>query len=94
MLAIPTTYDGVLYRSRTEAEWAAVMTAHGIGFKYEPIAFLFDLVAPAHWRFTDAYLPDFWLPQHRLWLEVKPQAPNAIEYEKVTIIKKSTYCLP
>ena len=63
MLAVPTRHYGIQYRSRTEAEWAAVLQAHTIEHQYEPITFLFDLVAPAYWRFTAGYLPDFWLPQ-------------------------------
>jgi hypothetical protein len=92
MRAAPTRHHGVQYRSRTEAEWAAVLTAHAIPYQYEPITFLFDLVAPAHWLFTDAYLPDFWLPEHRLWLEVKPHAPNLIEYRKAALLAESTCC--
>jgi len=90
MLAIPTHYNGIVYRSRTEAQWAFVLDEHGIAYRYEPITFFFDLVAPEHWRFAAGYLPDFWLPAHRLWLEIKPHAPNAIEYEKAALLAECT----
>jgi len=90
MLAVPTRHLGVQYRSRTEAEWAAVLGAHCIRYEYEPIAFFFGLVAPAHWRYTVAYLPDFWLPERRLWLEVKPHTPNIIEYRKSALLAECT----
>ena len=90
MLAIPTYYNGIVCRSRTEAQWAFVLDEQGIAYRYEPITFFFDLIAPAHWWFTNGYLPDFWLPAHRLWLEIKPHAPNAIEYEKAALLAECT----
>jgi hypothetical protein len=90
MLAVSTRYYGVQYRSRTEAEWAAALKAHEIECQYEPRVFLFGLVAPPHWQYADAYLPDFWLPAHRLWLEVKPHAPNLIEYRKAALLAECT----
>ena len=44
--AIPTMYDGVRYRSRLEARWAAFFNRSGTPFEYEP----FDL---------KGYIPDF-----------------------------------
>ena len=62
--AIPTTYNGVRFRSRLEAKWAATFDRMGWLWEYEPI----DL---------NGWIPDF-LVQHpkfnsRPWLvEVKP----------------------
>jgi len=90
MQAVQTRHLGVQYRSRTEAEWAAVLGAHQIRYAYEPIAFFFGLVAPERWLYADAYLPDFWLAERRLWLEVKPHAPNIIEYRKAALLAECT----
>ena len=90
MRAVPTRYDGVEFRSRTEAQWASVLRDHDIRYQYEPIVFFFGRVAPAHWLYMDAYLPDFWLPERRLWLEVKPLAPNITEYRKAALLAECT----
>ncbi len=60
--AIPTTSQGVNFRSRLEARWAEMFTLLGWRWTYEPI----DL---------DGYIPDFLLhfPQPVL-VEVKPAA--------------------
>lgn len=60
---IETVYRGYRFRSRLEARWAVYFDALGIEFEYEPEGY--DL-GDAGW-----YLPDFWLPQVRLWAEVK-----------------------
>lgn len=60
---IQTRYKGYHFRSRLEARWAVFMDALGLTWEYEPQGFDLDGV----W-----YLPDFWLPFDRLWLEVKP----------------------
>lgn len=55
--AIPTKYDGIQFRSRTEAKWAAFMDLLGWSWEYEPLDF-------------DGYIPDF-LVNGDFWLEVK-----------------------
>jgi hypothetical protein len=90
MLAVETRLAGIDYRSRTEAEWAAMLTAHRIRFDYEPILFRFGFVAPSDWSFSKNYIPDFWLPDLRLWLEVKPHLPNLIEYRKAALLAECT----
>jgi hypothetical protein len=65
MAAIPTTYEGVRFRSRLEARWAAFFDALDIRWEYEPL----DL---------DGYIPDFLLPsgvgllRRVVLVEVKP----------------------
>lgn len=63
--AIPTTYDGVKFRSRLEARWAMFFNLLGWEWQYEFEGFDLDGV----W-----YLPDFWLPKFNYWCEVKPEA--------------------
>lgn len=62
---IPTEYNGIRFRSRLEARWAAFFDGVGWPWQYEP----FDL---------DGYIPDFVLPvgwggePHPILVEVKP----------------------
>lgn len=62
MKSIPTTYDGVKFRSRLEARYAQFFDNHGIGWEYE----IEGIDLGGKW-----YLPDFWLPDSRTFLEVK-----------------------
>jgi hypothetical protein len=63
--AIETIYKGYRFRSRLEARWAVFFDAVGVPFEYEKEGF--DLGKGA-W-----YLPDFWLPSLKLWVEIKSE---------------------
>ena len=63
--AIETIYDEYKFRSRLEARWAVFFNAMGIEYEYEKEGY--DLGKDG-W-----YLPDFWLPELELWVEIKPQ---------------------
>ena len=63
--AIPTTYNGVEFRSRTEARWAVFFDELEIPWDYEP---------EGYQLLTSWYVPDFWLPNHGIFFEVKPGA--------------------
>ena len=67
MKALETNWRGFRFRSRTEARWAVALTTANIPFEYEPQGF--DL--PSGW-----YLPDFWLPERKQWLEIKGEEPS------------------
>lgn len=56
-------YSGRIFRSRLEARWAILLDLLDINWDFEPSHYQ---VGPALW-----YLPDFYLPEHELWLEVK-----------------------
>ncbi len=72
--AIETTFNGTRFRSRLEARWATFFTVLKIPYEYEPEGFeLGDGVR---------YLPDFWLPDQKIWFEVKGPEPNAQEIDK------------
>lgn len=62
---IPTWFDNVLYRSRTEARWAKFFTELGVTFEYETEGFMPEGV----W-----YLPDFivFAATGPIWVEIKP----------------------
>jgi nucleoside 2-deoxyribosyltransferase len=61
--AIETNYRGYRFRSRTEARWAVFLDAAGIAWQYEAEGYKVN---------GQYYLPDFWLPQEKAFLEVKP----------------------
>ena len=68
--AIETTYAGCRFRSRLEARWAVFFDALRVKWQYEP-----ERIEVGH-RLTlepgaYTYLPDFWLPEYGLWVEVK-----------------------
>lgn len=61
---IPTEYNGVRFRSRLEARWAAMFDLFDWQWEYEPL----DL---------EGYIPDFLLKFHvPLLVEVKPWLPH------------------
>lgn len=73
--ALPTTYAGHQFRSRTEARWAIFFDALGVPWEYEPEGYDVN----GQW-----YLPDFKLylgqgQSRRVWFEVKPDNYAAIE---------------
>jgi hypothetical protein len=61
--AIETKYGGYHFRSRLEARWAVFFDALGVEWKYEHEGF--DLGDFGY------YLPDFWLPDFKWFIEVK-----------------------
>ena len=69
LTAIETLYAGCRFRSRLEARWAVFFDALGIAWEYEPEGY----------EITDGhtspirYLPDFYLPDPEVWVEVKGQ---------------------
>lgn len=74
--AIQTEYKGYKFRSRLEARWAVFFDAGGIKWEYEPQGF--------ECEDGTRYLPDFYLPEERMWCEVKPNNPErAEEFRKV-----------
>jgi len=74
--AIETYYNGYRFRSRLEARWAVFFDTLGIEYQYEPEGFQGN---------GYAYLPDFYLHQDRMYVEVKPLKEGADEsIEKAT----------
>ena len=61
--AIETEYRGYRFRSRTEARFAVLFDAAGIAWQYEHQGFNLNGVR---------YLPDFYLPELKIYVEVKP----------------------
>ncbi len=69
--AIETIYKGYRFRCRLEARWAVFFDALGMPFEYEKEGFVLND--------GTKYLPDFWLPSLKLWVEIKSEL-NFLEY--------------
>lgn len=78
--AIETQYAGCRFRSRLEARWAVFLDHLNIAWEYEPQGF----VTP-----TGPYLPDFWLPRYRTWLEIKGAAPTEYDLDRCTHVARA-----
>ncbi len=79
--SIETEFHGIVYRSRTEARWAAFFKSEQIPFRYEEEGF--DMGGLR-------YVPDFWLEHARCWFEVKPFDPLPSEMEKARRLARAT----
>jgi len=80
--AIETRYNGYRFRSRLEARWAVFFDTLGVAYEYEKEGY--DL-GDAGW-----YLPDFWLPQIKLWVEIKPDEPGPRAINKaIALVQQS-----
>lgn len=74
---IETRYDGYKFRSRLEARWAIFFNALKIPYLYEVDGF--DLEGT--W-----YLPDFYLPKHDCFIEIKGVEPTPDEIKKAELL--------
>ena len=70
MKAIETEFDGYRFRSRLEARWAVFFHVAGIPYEYEPEGYELP---------SGKYLPDFYLPWFKCYVEIKPNEQDAIE---------------
>lgn len=68
--AIETKYKGYNFRSRLEARWAVFFDAAGIKYEYEPEGYENEI--------GGRYLPDFYLPDFDLHVEVKRNTEDGI----------------
>lgn len=71
--AIETEYQGVKYRSRTEARWAVFLEHLGLNFNYEN-----ELVTLSS---GEKYLPDFFIYDFDAYFEIKPSNENVVTEE-------------
>lgn len=78
--AIETHYNGYRFRSRLEARWAVFFDAAGIPYEYEPEGF--------HLPNNEMYLPDFYLPWFKMYVEIKP---NHLDEEELSTLKNKLY---
>ncbi|QCR16573.1 PDDEXK family nuclease [Methanosarcina mazei] len=66
---IETQYNGYRFRSRLEARWAVFFDSLGIIYEYEKEGY--DLGFNNITNETVYYLPDFYLPKYKYWVEIK-----------------------
>lgn len=72
--AIETHYKGYRFRSRLEARWAVFFDALGLSWNYEPEGY----VLPS----GDLYLPDFYINDCEIFVEIKGGFPSESEFNK------------
>lgn len=70
--AIETRYSGYRFRSRLEARWAVFFDALGLRYEYEKEGYEIR---------GKAYLPDFWMLDLGIFIEIKGQEPTDLEYD-------------
>lgn len=75
MKAIETRYKGYRFRSRLEARWAVFFDTLEVRYEYEKEGL--DLGDGVY------YLPDFYLPEHECYVEIKGDYPNDLEIDKM-----------
>jgi hypothetical protein len=80
MKSLESTYNGVVFRSRLEARWAALFDHYKLKWVYEPDAFHTE---------SGPYLPDFYLPSLNAYVEVKP-GPDQFDEVAVQSVSKQT----
>lgn len=71
--ALKTEYNGIIYRSQTEARWAVFFDALGLQFTYEPETIRLSSGA--------CYLPDFFIQDFDAYFEVKPSSDQVVTEE-------------
>lgn len=81
MKAKITEYDGVGFRSRTEALWCKFFSNLGVRFEYEP-----ENIKTS----TTGYVPDFYFRSLKTWVEIKGKTPTSDEIKKLKEVCIST----
>lgn len=81
--AIPTWYAGCKFRSRLEARWAVFFDTIGTDWQYEPESY----DTPYGW-----YIPDFYLPVHGAWVEVKGGSFSQKDQNKAGYVAEKKWC--
>jgi len=81
MKVIPTRYNGHVFRSRTEARWAVFFREADIDYEYELEGFKLN---------GTLYLPDFWLPEPRWWIEIKGGPPTRDEKRRARFLMRES----
>ena len=69
-------YNDIVFRSATEARWAMYFDEMGIKYKYEPC-----YIALA--EINQSYLPDFYLPDLKMYIEIKRSGEYSFTYTKI-----------
>lgn len=78
---IETKYNGYKFRSRLEARYAVFFDHLGIKYYYEHEGYSLEGIP---------YLPDFYLPEHNCFIEIKGVEPTEVELEKAKLLATYT----
>lgn len=78
---LPTRWNGIIFRSRTEARWAVFLDFLKVPYEYEHQGYDLD---------GTYYLPDFYLPSLDDYLEVKASSPDKEEQRKAEKLATAT----
>ena len=79
---IETVYRGYRFRSRLEARWAVLFDTLRVQWEYEKEGF--ELEGGVR------YLPDFWLPELKMWVEVKGETCSEEDWCKVVQLRAAS----
>jgi hypothetical protein len=79
--AIDTIYNHRKFRSRLEARYAVFFDSLGLPYQYEPEGYNLE---------GEFYLPGFYLPSIKLWVEVKGKRPTEQEERLLRLLVKHT----
>lgn len=79
---IETRYAGILFRSRIEARWALFFDKIGVPWEYKREGYKLD---DSTW-----YLPDFWMPYHNSFIEIKGAKPTLEEEAKASFLSQQS----
>ncbi len=79
--AIETKYKGYRFRSRLEVRWAVFFDALGVEWEYETQGYELP---------CGRYLPDFYMPRFKTWLEVKAGSFTADERDRCRLLCEAT----
>ncbi len=66
-----------------EMEFARILDFYGIPWEYEPRTFVLE--RDAQGRVTEAFSPDFYLPDQNLFVELTTMQPNQIRHKNKKI---------
>lgn len=80
MKAIETEYKSYKFRSRLEARWVVFFDELGVDWEYERQGY------EVNGLWQKYYLPDFWLPDFKLHLEIKPKSELVPLLESVSVL--------
>lgn len=80
-LAIETAYKGYRFRSRLEARWAVFFDTLDVRWEYEKEGYRLP---------SGNYLPDFWLPKIKTWVETKGKLPSKREQKLASELAEGT----
>ncbi len=79
--SIETKYKGYKFRSKLEALWAVFFDSMSVKWAYEPKRFPYK---------KTTYLPDFYLEEFNIWVEIKPTKPSTLQMNKAQAVAEQS----